>query len=194
MSGTPTGVALIAVSANGENQIVVAPGANRELVVETGSVPKARALIGQLEVPVSTLAAAADAFDGFVCLNLAPAIDVPDSLIARADLIVVNQTEADYYGQRVSGAGALVAKTLGSRGAELYRNGKLLASATSPAVDAVDSTGAGDTFTAALTIALVEGQDPDRALRFACAAGAAAVTMTGAQPSLPFRKVVEALL
>ena len=192
--GTPTGVALIAVSASGENQIVVAPGANRLLTVAAGSVPKASALIGQLEVPVTTLATVTAAFDGFVCLNLAPAIDVPDSLIARADLIVVNQTEADFFGGRVSGADALVALTLGAGGAELYRCGRLLARTSAAAVDAVDTTGAGDTFTAALTIALVEGQDPDQALRFACAAGTAAVTKAGAQPSLPFRHEVEALM
>jgi ribokinase len=194
LSGTPTGVALIAVSASGENQIVVAPGANRLLTVETECVPQARALIGQLEVPVPTLAAVAGAFEGFVCLNLAPAVDVPESLIASADLIVVNQTEADFYGSKISDSGALVARTLGASGAELYRDGKLLASAASPIVDALDSTGAGDTFTAALTIALVENHDLEAALHFACAAGAAAVTKAGAQPSLPFRHEVEALM
>ena len=55
-------------------------------------------------------------------------------------------------------------------------------------------TGAGDTFTAALTVAIVEGQEPAEALRFACAAGAAAATKAGAQPSLPFRNDVEKLL
>ena len=194
LPGKPTGVALIAVSAGGENQIVVAPGANRLLSVAMETLPKASALIGQLEVPVSTLHAVVGAFDGFVCLNLAPAIDVPDSLIELADLIVVNQTEAEYYGRRVSAADTLVALTLGAEGAELYRAGKLLARASAPAVAAVDTTGAGDSFTAALTIALVEGQEPDQALRFACAAGASAVTKAGAQPSLPFRHEVAALL
>ena len=194
ITGASTGVALIVVSASGENQIVVAPGANRLLTIDVESVPRARALIGQLEIPVATLAAVAGAFDGFVCLNLAPALDVPDSLIASADLIVVNQTEAGYYGQRVMGADALVALTLGAGGAELYRGGQLLARASAPEVEAEDTTGAGDTFTAALTVALLEGRAPDQALRFACAAGAAAVTKAGAQPSLPFRHEVEALL
>lgn len=192
--GESTGVALIAVSASGENQIVVAPGANRLLSVDPGSIPKAQALIGQLEVPIPILAAAAASFDGFVSLNLAPAMDVPESLIGCADLIIVNETEADYYGELVAGGTALVARTHGSRGAELYRGGALLASASAPAVDAVDTTGAGDTFTAALTIALVEGREPEAALRFACAAGAAAVTKAGAQPSMPFREAVEALM
>jgi len=194
VSGSSTGVALIAVSKSGENQIVVAPGANRQLVVEPGSLPDAAAMIGQLEVPVETLDAVANAFDGFVCLNLAPAIDVPDSLVACADLIVVNETESGFYGSQVSGADALLARTLGASGAELYRCGQLLARSTSPAVDAVDTTGAGDTFTAALTVALIENREPEEALRFACAAGAAATTRAGAPPSLPFRHEVEALL
>ena len=70
----------------------------------------------------------------------------------------------------------------------------LIAEAVPPAVTAVDTVGAGDAFTAALTVALVEGQEPLDALRFACAAGAAAATRPGAQPSLPTREEVEALL
>ena len=58
-------------------------------------------------------------------------------------------------------------------------------------MDAVDTTGAGDTFTAALTVALAEGQPPDEALRFACVAGALATTVMGAQPSLPMRERVD---
>ncbi|MGD8480729.1 MAG: PfkB family carbohydrate kinase, partial [Methyloceanibacter sp.] len=64
----------------------------------------------------------------------------------------------------------------------------------SPAVKAIDTTGAGDAFTAALTLALVEGQSHAKALRFACAAGAAAAQRSGAQPSLPTRDEVERLL
>jgi ribokinase len=74
------------------------------------------------------------------------------------------------------------------------RAGAVVARAHSPVIDAVDTTGAGDTFTAALTVALVEEQQPEDALRFACAAGAAAATKAGAQPSLPFRETVEQLL
>ena len=70
----------------------------------------------------------------------------------------------------------------------------MIAEAVPPAVTAVDTVGAGDAFTAALTVALVEGAEPVEALRFACAAGAAAATHAGAQPSLPTRDEVEALL
>jgi ribokinase len=72
----------------------------------------------------------------------------------------------------------------------LERDGKIIAEARPPATEAVDATGAGDTFSAALTVALVEGQAPERALQFACAAGAVAVTKMGAQPSLPMRSEV----
>ena len=152
------------------------------------------ALIGQLEVPVETLLEKVTEFAGFVCLNLAPAMDVPAALIERADLLVVNETEAEFYGPSLFAVKALVARTLGERGAELYRDGACIARVGVPAVKPLDTTGAGDTFTAALTLALIEGQIAEDALRFACAAGAAATTKAGAQPSLPTRAEVEALL
>ena len=74
--------------------------------------------------------------------------------------------------------------------ATLEQAGQIIAEANPPVVEAIDATGAGDTFTAALTVALVEGQSPQDALEFACAAGAAATTKMGAQPSLPMREEV----
>jgi len=107
---------------------------------------------------------------------------------------VVNETEAAFYGERLHRARGLVAITLGARGAELRRGGELLASARPPQVEVVDTTGAGDTFVAALTVALLEERPPQDALTFACAAGALATTRAGAQPSLPLRSEVEAIL
>ena len=191
--GAPTGVALIAVSHAGENQIVVASGANAAFTPERLGALPAGALICQLEIPLATVAKAVAEAEGFVCLNLAPAAEIPDALFQRAGLIVVNETEAAFYGERLHRAPGLVAVTLGGRGAELRRGGELLASATPPKVDVVDTTGAGDTFVAALTIALLEERPLRDALAFACAAGALATTRAGAQPSLPLRSEVEAL-
>lgn len=190
----PTGIALIAVAPSGENQIVVAPGANRCLRPEMLELPAADALICQLEVPVDTLTHAAKVFAGFFCINLAPALDVPQELIQRADLVVVNETEAAYFGDALAVCDGLLATTYGADGAVLQQGGEVLAEEKPPQIDAVDATGAGDTFTAALTVAIVEGQEPATALRFACAAGAAAATKAGAQPSLPFRKDVDNLM
>jgi ribokinase len=191
---TPTGIALISVADCGENQIVVAPGANRTLRPENLRLPKADALICQLEVPAATLSHAAREFRGYFCINLAPALDVPAELIERADLVVMNQTEAAWYGQRVERCKGLVAVTHGAGAATLSRQGRLIAEAVPPSVQSVDTVGAGDCFTAALTLALIEGQSPQDALRFACAAGAAATTIPGAQPSMPNRAAVERLL
>ena len=189
-----TGIALIAIAHSGENQIVVAPGANRQLRPDMLDLPSADALICQLEVPLETLIYAAKVFEGFFCINLAPALDVPLDLIQRADLVVVNETEAAYFGDALADCDGFLATTYGSDGAVLKKAGEMLAETKPPPIDAVDATGAGDTFTAALTVALVEGQEPDSALRFACAAGASAATKAGAQPSLPYRKDVENIL
>jgi ribokinase len=190
----PTGVALINVAESGENQIVVAPGANRRLREDMLRLPKADALICQLEVPPETLCAAARQFKRFFCVNLAPAMDVPDELLERADLIVMNETEAAFYGNRVDACGGLIAITRGEHAAVILKKGLVIADCVPPKVACVDTVGAGDCFTAALTLALVEGMTPGKALRFACAAGAAATTRQGAQPSLPDRSAVQALL
>jgi ribokinase len=190
----PTGVALIAVSAEGENQIVVAPGANAAFTADLLEGPIQGALICQMELPVETVARAVAQATGFVCVNLAPAMDAPDAIFRRADLIVVNEMEAAFYGPRLHEAAGRVAVTLGARGARLYRGAKLIGEAAAPSVDVVDTTGAGDCFVAALTLALLEQRRPSEALAFACAAGALAVTRPGAQPSLPTRAQVEARL
>jgi ribokinase len=190
----PTGIALITVSSSGENQIVVAPGANRELGADMIALPDADAMICQLEVPVETLDRVAVSFDGFICINLAPALDVPDALISRADLIVVNETEAQFYGGKLQACEGLQAMTLGANGAVLTKAGREVARSKPPVIRAVDTTAAGDTFTAALTLAILEGMELKAALDFACVAGAVTATKAGAQPSLPCRAEVDALL
>jgi len=185
-----TGTALIAVAPSGENQIVVAPGANRYLLPDQLEVPDSDAVICQLEVPVETVVSVATAYKGFFCVNLAPAMEIDVAVLQRADLVVVNETESDWYGASLSACAGLVATTRGAGAASLERDGKVVAEARPTATEAIDATGAGDTFTAALTVALIEGQAPEEALQFACAAGAVAVTKMGAQPSLPMRSEV----
>lgn len=193
-SAAATGVALIAVAKGGENQIVVAPGANAAFTPERLTTAAQGALICQLELPLETVAKAVAQAGGFVCLNLAPAAPLPAQTLARADLIVVNETEAAFYGEALHQAPGLIAVTWGARGAGLYRAGELIAQAAPPPVVAVDATGAGDAFVAALTLALLEGQPPQAALAFACTTGALSATRPGAQPSLPTRAEVEARL
>ena len=190
----PTAVALIAVNAAGENQIVVASGANGAIRPEHLPPRIDDALMLQLEAPQDTVAAAVARAAGFVCINLAPAAAVPDEILKRADLLVVNDLEAAFYGPPLTAAPGLVAITHGARGASLYRAGKLLCEAAPPKVAAVDTTGCGDTFVGALTVALLEGLPEPRALAFACAAGALAATKPGAQTSLPTRAEVDALM
>ena len=186
-----TGTALIAVAPSGENQIVVAPGANRSLTPRDLEVPGTDALICQLEVPVDTVAWVAENYRGLFSVNLAPAMRIDVSVLQRADLIVVNETESQWYGATLSACGGMLATTRGSGTATLEKGGEIIAEATPPVVDAVDTTGAGDTFTAALTVALIEGMEPGDALRFACTAGSLATTRMGAQTSLPTREEVD---
>jgi len=189
-----TGVALITVAASGENQIVVAPGANRRLASETLQVPAGDALIGEVLAPLDAVARAVVEFEGFTCVNLAPAKEVDDAVLRGADLIVVNESEAAWYGERLALREGLVATTFGASGAALVQGGEEVARVSSLRVEAVDTTGAGDAFTAALTLALIEGRPLAKALRFACAAGAAATQRSGAQPSLPTRDEVLRIL
>ena len=190
----PTGVALIAVDPDGENQIVVAAGANHSVMPEQLPARIEGPLILQMELPVETVEAAVGRATDFVCINLAPAAPVSDQMLRRADLIVVNENEAAFYGDLLHHGGGRVVVTLGARGAEMYQRGALIASATPPKVKAVDATGAGDCFVGAICVALLEGQSPEAALTFACAAGAIAATRPGAQPSLPMRDEVEAII
>lgn len=194
-TGHPTGVALIAVSDTGENQIVVAPGANSALTADDVPAQIATALIGQLEIPLPALTAAMERCSGFKVLNLAPARDLPDALLAQADLLIVNETEAAFYGRdRLLAFNNRVALTLGREGAVLFHEGREVARARPPQVDVRDTVGAGDAFVAAITTGLIEGMSDQSALEFACAAGALATTRPGAQTGLPDRDAVSTLI
>ncbi|MEO0607129.1 MAG: ribokinase [Pseudomonadota bacterium] len=196
--GEATGIALICVSPEGENQITVASGANLRVgPSDVAALPRCDAILCQLEIPVPAVEATAKVASdrgALLILNLAPAIDVPSSLLKSADVLIVNEVEAAFYGDALHDRGGFVAKTLGGEGARLYKFGQEVARVSASKVTPVDTTGAGDTFCGALAVALGEGQTPESALRFAVAAGALAVTRPGAQPSLPTRGQVDALL
>ena len=175
-----SGVALIFVDAEGENVIVVAPGANARLKPQ----PTKGAVLCQLEIPDEpVLAAARDA--SFFCLNAAPA----RSIDVEPDLLVVNRYEVETVSR-----GKLLALTLGAEGAVLLQEGQEIARAAPPKVDAVDGTAAGDAFTACLVVSYLEGREWDEALMRACAAGAIAASRFGAQPSLPTAEEVDQIL
>ncbi len=187
----PTGVALIVVDAEGENQITVAPGANRHLRPDDLDVSGFDAVIAQLEVPIETVLAAATATDSLFVLNAAPVRELPEELVAACDVIVVNEGEYDALAENLAGTSAMIVTTLGPRGARARRNGEEVGWAPAPTVKAIDTVGSGDAFTGALTVALCEGRDIADALLWACGAGALAATRRGAQPSLPFRQALD---
>ena len=174
-----TGIALIFVAADGENQIVVVPGANADVPPSSPG----GAVLCQLEVPDAVVHAAAQGAK-FFALNAAPARPID----LEPDLLIVNRLEHE-----VVSRGKLVAVTYGAEGAALFEDGREVARAAPPPVEAVDGTAAGDAFAACLVVSLLEGRERDDALRRACAAGALAATRLGAQPSLPAAADVDAL-
>jgi ribokinase len=175
-----TGVALIFVADDGETQIVVVPGANTSVAPTSPG----GAVLCQLEVPDEVVRAAASGA-AFFALNAAPARPID----FEPDLLIVNTLEYE-----VVSRGRLVAVTNGAEGATLYEDGREVATARPPHVDAVDGTAAGDAFAACLVVSLLERLLPEEALRRACAAGAIAASRLGAQPSLPTAADVAAIL
>jgi len=142
LKGFSTGLAMIVVTEAGENQIVVAPGANAAFDAEHLEVPHTDACIAQLEVPIATILKAARNSDNFFCLNAAPAKPVPHELLEHVDLLVVNEIEARALGQELDSYQGLLAITYGGEGAVLHRKGQQVAKAKPPKVDVVDTTGA----------------------------------------------------
>lgn len=178
-----TGLAMIVVNEDGENQIVVAPGANAVFAADQLELPKVDAIIAQMEIPMETIFKAATAADSFFCLNAAPVKPVPAELLEHIDLLVVNELEAQLLANDLSPYKGLLAITYGRGGATLSRDGELVATGRPPIVSSIDSTGAGDAFTAALTLCLVSGVPEQAALDKACQVGALTTTRLGAQSS-----------
>jgi len=183
----PTGVASILVDEAGENTIVVAPGANRE--VTAPPLGGDEAVLCQLEIPVETVIECAAAAGSF-WLNAAPAVPIPASLVEQADVVVANRYEL----AELPATPALAVLTLGEEGAVLLENGRETARARPPQVEAVDGTAAGDAFVACLVVSRLEGRPWDEALERSCAAGARAASRAGAQPSLPTAAEIDEIL
>ncbi|GAA2318356.1 ribokinase [Streptomyces violaceusniger] len=221
VGGAPTGVALITVDPSGDNSIVVSQGANARLTpgdvrASLRLMAAARVVSVQLEIPLESVAevvrTAAAGFGGRpgprVVLNPSPVAPLPNDVLAACDPLVVNEHEArfllsdDQVGSSddpEEWADALLSRgprsvvvTLGGEGA-LAADGDRMVLVPSPAVTAVDTTGAGDAFTGALAWRLGVGDDLVTAVRFAVRVGAAAVTRAGAQASFPSAEEVAAL-
>jgi len=210
---SPSGIALITVDDQGENCIVVAPGANARLtpedIVNAGeAILEAEIVLMQLEIPLETVVCAATmAFESGkkVILNPAPAQPLPDALLKKLYLITPNETEAELLtGIPVTdlpsaekAARALLEKgvqtvviTLGSKGALLVTDSQCQ---LIPAfhVEPVDTTAAGDCFNGALAVAIAEGVGLENAITFASKAASISVTRMGAQASAPYRNEIE---
>lgn len=189
-----TGLAFINVAEDGENQIAVASGANDAFKPEHLTPITADGIITQFEIPIVTILAAVEEFEGFVSINASPVIEGLNRLLPHASLIIVNEGEYKAYKDVLGNYNGLLAITLGAKGAKLLKDGKTLAEAKPPEVKVVDTTGAGDSFAAALTVALIEGQTPAHALEFACTVGALTTTKLGTQAATPSRAEVNAAL
>lgn len=172
-----TGVALIYVDLQGENEIAVFPGAN-------GAVTPREvegAVLTQLEVADEVVVAAAAKAE-FFALNASPA----RVLDLEPDLLIVNRYEYELVKR-----GKLVAVTYGEEGAALFEDGRQVAGSASPRIVPVDGTGAGDAFAACLVVSLLEERPYQEALQRACKAGAFAAASIGAQRSLPLASDIE---
>lgn len=209
--GTPSGTALIMVNEEGENCIVVAPGANAQLlpadIEQVKDISDAVIILMQLEIPMETIevvAKIAKANHQKIIINPAPAQKLSDELLNGLFLITPNEIEATLLtGIKVEdektasqAADIFLSKgvqnviiTLGKQGA-YFQNKDVQFKTAAPVVRAMDTTAAGDTFSGALTVAVTEKMSWQQAVQFAVAAASISVTRMGAQASVPYRKEI----
>jgi ribokinase len=205
-TSAPTGTAIITVAADGENSIVVAPGANAELTLSAAAaqvVGEAKIVLAQLEIPFPAVQEAA-ATSSYFILNAAPAAELPDALLADVDLLVVNETEAEAIAG--SDRSALLKRvpaavvTLGGAGALILTRGGDEILVPGVPVDVVDTTAAGDTFCGVLAATLsvvsataaMTARDLANAVRRANVAASLSVQAAGAIPSVPHGDAIDA--
>lgn len=202
---TNTGLAVITVSADGENTIVISPGANARVdsdfvTARSSTIADADIVLLQGEIPASGFQAAVEHSNGRVVVNLAPVVKVDRESLLQANPLLANEHEAGLIleqlglpsdgtphelAHRLLKAGIRsVVLTLGARGAYVAtpEGG---ADIPTPRVTTIDTTGAGDAFAGALCFRLLQGDSLTDAASFAARVGAFATTGNGAQPSYP---------
>ncbi len=215
-SELPTGVAFIELVPQGENRIIVSPGANGSLSIKDlknlpGVWGEVRVLVTQLEIPLPTVRSSlkmARKHGAIALLNPSPVIPLPPEILSLVDFLVPNEWEAERLsGMKLREKGNFpkmaerllrtgvrnVLVTLGPQGL-FFRNQDEEIWMDAFPVKATDTTAAGDAFMGALACGLAEGKPIREVLRLANAAGALATTKLGAQPSLPFKNEVERFL
>lgn len=214
-----SGVALITVSAAGENRIVVAPGANakltpQDLEANRGLIQRAGIVLAQLEIPLETVERLAELCDRVnvpLILDPAPARDLPTKVLECTTWFTPNESEAAFYAGSTNdesrppnvieiarilmdkGCRGVLLK-MGARGAYLATPQAAGQSVPAFTVKAVDSTAAGDAFNGAFAVGLMLRKSPRDSAAFAAAVAAISVTRTGAQPSMPAMAEVETFL
>jgi ribokinase len=211
-SDTPSGVALITVDDSAENTIIVVPGANgtiddRDVERLVGCLADVRVIMLQLEIPLDTVVKAAKLARErgiTVMLDPAPTRPLPPELYRLIDIITPNETEAEaLVGFQVDdeGSAARAAGVLAERGVrqviiKMGSKGAFAQDRLRPAyrVQAVDTVAAGDAFNGGVAAALSEGLPFEEAVSWGLATAALSVTKAGAQPSMPTRRDMLAML
>ncbi|MGW5051229.1 ribokinase [Actinokineospora sp. NPDC004072] len=183
----PTGAAFITVTADGENSIVVSPGANAALTPADVDLTGAAVLVASLEVPIPVVehaVAAAVAAGVRAVVNLSPVTELSPATLAGLDPLVVNEHEADALGPLLALGVRSAVITRGAQGADVVTASGVVR-VPAPPVTPVDTTGAGDAFAGALAHRLAAGDDLVKAAGLACRVASISVTRAGAQPSYP---------
>lgn len=188
---SPTSTALVMVEDSGENQIVVADGANKHALFDVEQIALADAVIVQFEIPESVIIEAGKATNGIFCVNAAPVREISDELAELIDVLIVNEHEFAQLGEPKSG---LVIVTAGAKEVVAYQNGKVVAKSQPPIVEALDTVGAGDTFVGAFVVAYASGKSISESLDQACAASALSTLKLGAQSGMPTSDEVDKFL
>jgi ribokinase len=201
-SSTPNGVAHIWVDGNGENRIIIIPGANHEIEISKAIeainyIDNLSVVIAQCEIKQEVTLAAFKAAKARGCttiLNPAPFQEISAALLELCDWIIPNETEfRELHGELPTsdeilksfrpGKNSIV--TLGSKGAVYVRDDGQIHYASAPKVTAVDTTGAGDSFVGSFAFGLASGKDPIEAMKLGIAIASLSVTRKGAQSSYP---------